>query len=241
MKTRRPSNQAIAQMIPDQPRWVEARALLLHHPCKIFGFQTEPGLSLIVREPDKKTAFVIGAPSMAALQTAIHDAPCDEIIAAPEMTSTLLSMLPGWVHQRILVHHLVNPERLPETDHQVRFLDPSLLGHLVLDDELREELEEGAKQSLIAATFVNDQPVSFCYAGAVTERWWDVSIDTLPDHHRKGFAALCAAFMIRHMQASDKHPVWQALEDNPASWLLAQKLGFAPIDEIAFLAPREQE
>ncbi len=241
MKTREPSHQAIARMIPDQPRWVEARALLLHHPCRVFGFQTEPGLSLIVREPDKKTAFVIGVPSMAALQTAIHDEPCDEIIAAPEMAGRLLSMLPGWVDQQILVHLLMNPERLPEADHRVRFLDPSLLGHLVLNDELREELEEGARQSLIAARFVDEQPVSFCYAGAVTESWWDVSIDTLPDHRRQGFAALCAAFMIRHMQASHKHPVWQALEDNPASWLLAQKLGFAPIGEIAFLTPREQQ
>lgn len=241
MKTHRPSNQVIAQIIPDQPRWVEARALLLHHQCKIFGFQTEPRLSLIAREPDEETAFVIGVPSMAALQTAIHDEPCSEIIAAPEMASVLLGMLPGWVHQRILVHHLVNPEHLPETNHQVRFLDPSLLSHLAMDDELREELEEGAEQSLIAATFVNDQPVSFCYAGAVTETWWDVAIDTLLDHRRKGYAALCAAFMIRHMQASHKHPVWQALEDNPASWLLAQKLGFAPIDEIAFLVPHEQE
>ena len=46
----------------------------------------------------------------------------------------------------------------------------------------------GAEYSLIAVTFVENQPVSFCYAGAVTESLWDVSIDTLPEHRRHGYA-----------------------------------------------------
>ena len=97
--------------------------------------------------------------------------------------------------------------------------------------------KNGAEQSLIAAAFVNRQPVSFCYAGAMTESLWDVSIDTLPGYRRRGYAALCVTYLIYHMLAKGRHPVWQALEDNPASWRLARKLGFVPVDELALFEP----
>lgn len=59
-----------------------------------------------------------------------------------------------------------------------------------------------------------------------------LSIDTLPQHQRKGFAALTAAAIIRHMWAQNKQPVWQAEEENPPSWRLAQKHGFVPVDYL---------
>jgi hypothetical protein len=43
--------------------------------------------------------------------------------------------------------------------------------------------------------------------------------------------------MIRHMETEGKQPVWGAVEENPASCLLAQKIGFAPVDEIALFEP----
>jgi RimJ/RimL family protein N-acetyltransferase len=42
------------------------------------------------------------------------------------------------------------------------------------------------------------------------------------------------------MQAQGKQPVWQAEEDNPTSWQLAQKLGFVPMDELALFVPFEK-
>jgi predicted GNAT family acetyltransferase len=46
--------------------------------------------------------------------------------------------------------------------------------------------------------------------------------------------------MIRYMLAQGKQPVWQSEEDNPASWRLAQKLGFVPVDELALFVPPEE-
>jgi RimJ/RimL family protein N-acetyltransferase len=40
------------------------------------------------------------------------------------------------------------------------------------------------------------------------------------------------------MDTQDKQPVWQAVEENPASWRLAQKLGFVPVDELALFELR---
>jgi RimJ/RimL family protein N-acetyltransferase len=137
-------------------------------------------------------------------------------------------------------HHCPPPSRPAAPAGAVGFLDPATLSQLPIDAELKQELESGAEQSLIAATFVDQQPVSFCYAGAITESLWDIAIDTLPEHRRKGYAALCVAHMIRHMRAQGKHPVWQAVEENPASWRLAQKLGFVSVDELALFERREQ-
>jgi RimJ/RimL family protein N-acetyltransferase len=233
------SNRSIAQRLPDLPRWVEARALLLWEPCEIFGLQEEPELSLVVRDPDTDSVFVIGTPAVSAVQAAIQqNARGGEVIVPHEQAAWLTAALSEWTRTRIIVHHLADQHRLPEPSvGTVGFLDPVTLRQLPIAAELLRELESGAEQSLIAATFVEHQPVSFCYAGATTESLWDISIDTLPEHRRKGYAAMCVAYMIHHMQTQGKHPVWQATEDNPASWRLAQKIGFAPVDELVLFKP----
>lgn len=227
---------SIARRIPDLARWVEARALLLSEEGQIFGLQETPELSLVIREPETNALFVIGAPALSAIRTALAaNERGGEVIAPMADAAWLAELLPGWKRNRIIVHKLEDAGRLPQPPADaVRFLAPALIPHMPIDPELRQELESGAGQSLIAATFVEQQPVSFCYAGAITESLWDVSIDTVPQYQRRSYAAWCAAYMIRHMEGQGKKPVWQALEDNPASWRLAEKLGFKPVDELAF-------
>ena len=73
---------------------------------------------------------------------------------------------------------------------------------------------------------------------AETEGLWDISIDTLVGHRRRGHAARCAAFMIRHMrETAGKEPVWGALETNTASMNLAASLGFVVVDRFSVLEP----
>ncbi len=138
-----------------------------------------------------------------------------------------------WMRAAIIVHYLPDAQYLPEApDGMVRFLDPAALQQSQLRMNSNKNSARGAEQSLIAATFEEQHPVSFCYAGAMTESLWDISIDTVPEYRRRGHAALCVAHMIRYMYMQGKRPVWQALEDNPGSWRLAQKLGFVPVDEL---------
>jgi hypothetical protein len=123
------------------------------------------------------------------------------VIAPHEQAEWLAEILPGWTRAAIIVHHLPDTQRLSEVSPgAVGFLDPAVITQLVIEDDLKEELNSGAEQSLIAATFVEQQPVSFCYAGSVTEALWDISIDTVPDQRRKA-AALCVAYMIQYMHA----------------------------------------
>lgn len=216
-------------LYPDIPRWVEARA------AQLTGHALPIGDAISASEDD--AVWIIGEPDDAHIREAVATSGGD-VIAGMEHAERLAALLPGWTRERIVVHSLIDRGRLPDPGQDVHFLDPGTITSLDIDDELRDELTEGATDSQIAAMFVNDAPVAFSYAGAETETLWDISVDTVPDHRRRGYAGRCVARMIEHMAPLE--PVWQAVESNPASWRLAAKLGFEPVDELVlFVAPSD--
>jgi predicted GNAT family acetyltransferase len=79
--------------------------------------------------------------------------------------------------------------------------------------------------------------VSFCVASDQTEGLWDVSIDTLEGHRRRGHAARCVSWMVDEMGRRGKEPVWAAEETNAPSMRLAARLGFVPVDGLVLLRP----
>jgi GNAT superfamily N-acetyltransferase len=218
---------------------VEVRSDLFREDCEIFGLEQKPMLSLVLRETDTGTVFIVGTPKVSAVQLALESyGPGTEVIAPLSEATWLSEALPGWTASRIILHLLKYPQQLPVTSaNEVDFLNPATLGQLPIPADLLGELRSGSQYSRIAATFVGGQPVSFCYAGACTESLWDISIDTLPEHRRRGYAALCVAYMIRHLHTEGKQPVWASVDKNPASWRLARKLGFEPVDELVLFEP----
>ncbi|MBX3205965.1 MAG: GNAT family N-acetyltransferase [Labilithrix sp.] len=237
-----PRHQAIARTIPDIPRWVEARAYLLTGDCEIFGLdESNEEPALVVR--DRSTGFivVVGAPAVGAIQAAARErVPGQSLVAAPEHAERVARALPTWRRTRAILYELRDPARLPAASStgDVRFVDLELLKNQpLIPADLLAELSDGAAGSPIVAAFVDGLPVSFCYAGSITESLWDISIDTLAHHRRRGHAARCVTHLIHHMRERGLAPVWAALEENPASWRLAEKLGFVRTDELAFLEP----
>ncbi len=89
---------------------------------------------------------------------------------------------------------------------------------------------------MVAVRVVAGVVVAVCAAGDVTETLWDVGIDTLEGHRRKGFAAACFRSLAAYMALRGKQPVWGANEDNVQSLELARKLGFQPVDRVAVLS-----
>ena len=69
-------------------------------------------------------------------------------------------------------------------------------------------------------------------AASITETLWDVGIDTLEGHRRKGHARACYLALASHLAAQGFSPVWGAYEDNEASLAMAESLGFIPVDEF---------
>ncbi len=225
----------LAALLPDIPRWVEARDLLLGGRCELFGTSES---AFAVRDPDTGSVVVVGAPALEVISAATENVGGGNLVCLQEHAAWVSKALPGWTSTRCMIHVLTHPEALPEASNaDVRFLEPSLIPQLAIDEELRGELESGAQGSKIAAARVDNQPAAFCYAGSITESLWDVSIDTVASHRRKGLAGHCAAFMVRHMWQQGRDPVWQSDAANPASWKLAAKLGFRLVDEMTLFEP----
>lgn len=226
------ARRLLIEQLPDIPRWVEARSLLLTGDPQIDDLRTDGGLSAVVRDPEDDTVFVIGRPDPEAVLAAVarRAGACD-VVCGIETSESLTRRAPGWTPQPAILHLLQGEGVLPPADN-CAFVDLATIERTPMEDELRGELRNAAGWTQIAASFVGGQPVAFCYAGSITETLWDVSIDTLPEHRRAGHAARVAAFVIGHMARLGQRPVWGALVDNPASWRLGERLGFREVDRI---------
>lgn len=227
----------LALSLPDIPRWVETRSMLLSGRCRLFGVDETQALSFVVGSAEMELISVIGFPTKEAILEAVA-ANSDEveILATPENSPHVASALTDWKIIPAKLHLLGAEPRLPEISNNVSLLAASeieALKNLPLD--LPEELTEACRYSPVAATIVDGAPVSFCYAGSQTESLWDISIDTLEGYRNKGYAAACVAYMIELMYRQNKQPVWGALETNEASLRLAAKLGFVAVDRIMVL------
>lgn len=235
----------LAALLPDVPRFVETRGMLLGGDCEIFGLEEDAeSPSFVVRDGEEDLVCVVGYPAREAVAEAVaRSGDASAVIAMPENISRVAQVVPGREPQPAILHLLGEAERLPGAmEGQVRLLSgPEELDLLPtgLRAELRAELERTlCKGALAAAAFVGGVPVSFCYVASETEGLWDVSIDTLEEHRRQGHAARCAAYMIRHIRGTaGKEPVWGAVESNAASMGLAAKLGFVPVDRIFVFEP----
>lgn len=234
------THQAIADRLPDLHRHVEVRDLLVSGAGTILSLEPGTELAFVLLDEESPCVFIVGEISAAALSTAVAAirAGSTQVVAPPACTPRLIEALAGWSHAPLIVHALNDPSRLPTAGaDDVDWVRPTDLRVQGLPADLLAELESGGAHSPIAAARVDGKAVAFCYAGSQTETLWDVAVDTLEPFRRRGYAGRCVAHVARHMAAIGKQPVWQALHNNPASWRLAAKIGFEPIDELTMFEP----
>ncbi len=243
-----PEMRRLAALLPDIPRFLETRGMLLEG-CDLLGLEEGPeGPSFVARGlyPEGELVSVVGSPASGAIAEAVdRNGDSGAVIAMPENAPLVARALPDREMQPAILHLLgeTGLQESPGTpEGEVRLLsaqeEPVVLPP-VLQPDLRAELEDALQRGTpLAATFVEDVPVSFCYVASETEGLWDVAIDTVEAYQKREYAARCAAFMVRHMhETAGKKPVWGALETNAASMNLAAKLGFVPVDHYFVLEP----
>jgi RimJ/RimL family protein N-acetyltransferase len=221
----------VITLIADEPRWVEIRGLLLSGRAHVDVATVSPPAFTVVRA-DIAQGGIVGRPPHRAIQMVAARA--EEILVEPEHVEWVAAALPEWEFESATLHVLGGSPRLPVVP---RGLVRTVSRHELswwpdIPEDLRGELLEAEEETRVFAAFSSEKPAAFCYAGAVTERLWDVAIDTLEPFRRQGFATLCATFVIEHMRASGREPVWGALASNLASARLAARLGFVPADTI---------
>lgn len=222
--------------IPDLPRWVELRDVLLDGSAVVHG---PPRACVVGTTGWGSSLFAVGEPPLHLIQEAARASPGADLLVVPESHPYVASVLgrPG-VRAQIL---RLREDRLP-TDLSGTCLLSAAHDHLLeqVPAPLRDELRPVLQDVPIAAAFAEGQPVSFCYPSSITETLWDISIDTLEPFRCRGLAAQAVAAMTAHMRALGQEPVWGAADDNPPSLALALKLGFEVVDHIfVFSAPHD--
>lgn len=239
--------------VPDAPRWVDTRGMLLSSRAAIH---TAPGADLsregfLVVVPDVSLVGVVGAPPAAELRETVRMLTGDvNVLAQSEDAAEVGQVLHGWKRRTAVIHVL--PGVMPwesEEEPGVRVFTKETapgLGHV--PEHLRRELLDALQGRTtarfvpgalpdsyrlpaggsvpMAAAWADRRPVAFCYPVWQTETRWDVSIDTLEEYRGRGLGARAARAMIRHMRHGRRAPVWGALESNAASRALAARLGF---------------
>jgi RimJ/RimL family protein N-acetyltransferase len=227
---------ALAAELPDIPRWIETRAMLLSGRARLFG-GSDVREGFVVRLCDNGlcAAAVVGSPGPDAVREATADTPKKmPVIAQTENADALVGALQAW-HRCTAVLHVLRDTTTPvvHDDENLRVLLPDeehRLRHLPAD--LRAEMTTALRSCPIMCAFVDDRPVSFCYPCWRTETLWDISIDTLAEHRGQGYAERCTRAMIVLMRRQGLEPVWGAMEWNEPSLRLAAKLGFVAVDRV---------
>jgi RimJ/RimL family protein N-acetyltransferase len=229
------SCKRLARALPDLPRWVEVRSMLLSGRCELFGADESGGARFAVSDPDREVIALVGRPDRSVVEQALSSTEGKGVVICPhEDSDHAQNGLSDWRMSPAALHRLSETARLPEEqDSRVRLLAPKEIGSLDVPPDLKLELTIVAPYCLIAATFDSNQPVSFCYVAWETEGLWDVSIDTLAEYRGRGLAVPAVFFLIGLMKEKRKQPVWGAEESNLASMRLASKLGFVPVDRLA--------
>lgn len=211
--------------VPDDPSHVEIRSMLLSGDAEVSG---SPSGGLVIA-PDNSVAGVIGSPSPSLVDRAVSSLAEDaDLLVFSEGLAVVTSVLPGATPQRAVIHRLASSLPTdPVEDVSVGEVDAALLASL--PDELAEEVDGAI---LAAVRRVDGVGVAVCGAWWPTETLWDVGVDTLPGHRRRGHARACFTALARHMQRRGLSPVWGALADNFGSLRMAASLGFVPDGEL---------
>lgn len=185
-------------------------------------FQEDIGLGVLIGKPDMDLLFQIAELA-------------DEIICPIENAEHCASAFEGWSKEGAKIYVRNNKIPLPElnTAHQ-RTLKVGELAEIrdlpaLLFEELEQEQKSGTE---IYCSTEGNGPIAFCYAGSISERYWDISIDTLSAYRRQGHATRSVVYAINQMGKHNRAPVWAAVDSNTASLAMADKLGFIPVDRL---------
>jgi RimJ/RimL family protein N-acetyltransferase len=229
----------LAARLPDAPRLVETRAILLSGACEVLG--DGPGGNYMVRSLDTALAAVVGRPSEGLIREAASRQVGLDILCAEDVIEHTVAALPEWSAGPAAVHVLAQRRAPPPRDGP---LDVRLVAeeqHVPLTHvppELRRELEAARRRSPFSIAFSEGRAVSFAYVPWQTEGLYDLSIDTLEAYRQRGLGAATVGRLIEHLRAGGKQPVWGAMEDNGPSLRLAARLGFVPVDRLFVLSRR---
>ncbi len=221
--------------LPDDVMHVEVRGLLRRRKTIVVDGDgsTDSGF---VFAPLHELAVAFGAPDELAFERLVDVAADADVPLERLELHGSEGVVQGWASDGIaeagglahILHWAPGGESGLEAlvRHEVRMIEADDDALQTLPAHLRRELAGQEDFPVCAASFAGGAIASLVYAFVETETLWDVSIDTLADFRREGFATSSAAFLIQRQLERGLQPVWGASASNAASLRLAAGLGF---------------
>jgi GNAT superfamily N-acetyltransferase len=228
--------------VPDDDASVDLRGMLLSGRCRVHG---DPGTGFVACSDAYPFAVAWGRPAAEVVRGAVGEAGWAEaeewhLMAGGEAVEAVAAVLPGWRRREVVLHRWPPGRPWPEVPAgaDLRLAPEGWRAAGIAVDHLpaplaRELSDDFVAARPLAAAFAGGRMVSWCYAPLETETRWDVSVDTLASHRRRGLAGACFAVLAREMERRGRLPVWGAFDENTPSLRLAAKLGFAPAAWLA--------
>jgi hypothetical protein len=225
------SGTDVLASLPDLPRWVDARGLLMER--RGFVVDTADGCRLICGRKDRLVVPTTVELSPLVETTATREVPGASILLQDVMLPAGRYHLPDWTAEPATVFTLP-PDRAhgwrlppwptaPMTAEQIEALD-------AVPQLLRDQLRDAVLRTSVWSATLEGRPVAFAYAAHTTESWFDVSVETLEGARNRGLGRAAAMSLIVDRMLRGLRPMWCAVKSNEASHGLARRLGFEPVD-----------
>lgn len=238
----------LAAELPDAPRWLETRGMLLSGRGRLVAGGAEgPGYGVFDDSVVSLLALV-GRPVTRSLAVELERLRPRAVLVQEEDDAALRPLLerrgkrsvgrrPAFRRQVAILHRLSPDVALwPLGEDAPCRLLTSELSPAWLDSwpaARRRELAAACSRGLpMAGAVVGDEVAAVCYSCYETETLWDISIDTHPDYRRRGLASSAVRFLAARQSSRGLSPVWGAVESNRASLALAARLGFEPVERF---------
>ena len=233
-----PRRDALLAAVPDVPRWVETRAMLLSGRCTVLPDPEDPS-SFVVCSTESRVVSVVGAPPAEHVRLAVeHNGNAGAVLAPVEARGVVTEALGDWRAEEAVIHRLPGEVSPLPPGGDVRLLDAAAVRTLDgTPPDLARDLALLEARTPVAVAFDGGQAAAFCDPGWETESLWDVSVDTLERYRGRGHAAAAARALIERMSARGLRPVWGAVVSNQASRRVAGKLGFVAVDRLLVFLP----
>jgi len=217
--------------LPDLPRWVEARSMLLARRAHVVD--TADGCRLICGLKDRLVVPTTVELSPQVEAVATREVPGATILLQDVMLPAARYHLADWKAEATTLYTLP-PDRArgwrlphwPTAPMSIEQIDAA-------DDvpqPLRDRLRDAVAHTPVWSASMEGQPVAFAYATHTTESWFDMSVDTLEGARKRGLGRAAAMGLIVDHMLRGLRPVWGAVKSNQASHGLARRLGFEPVD-----------
>ena len=102
------------------------------------------------------------------------------------------------------------------------------------------DAETTLREGVVACAVVDGVVVARAYTAALSTRYADIAVDTLPKWRGRGFAFAAATLVAREVQEGGRVPVWSAGEHKRASLRVAEKLGFVAVSRRTYVVREDR-